>query len=107
MAKYKYQNINVNIIDVDTKKVILEDFHLEISPLSLRWLIRGGSDMMCSVTPNIIADYYEAIIPEMGELGYEWAYPDGNIINPEIEYDGNGSSNITLPGLFNFYLRKV
>ncbi|MDU1906269.1 MAG: hypothetical protein E6772_15985 [Dysgonomonas sp.] len=104
MANFKTQNINVNIIDVDTQKVISKDFTLYMESYSANFLIRGGRDMICGFTnSNYGGTPFTVSLPQMHEYGYEWATPDANIV--QREYDPYQGGDL-LPAVINLYLRK-
>jgi len=105
MANYNYQNVNVNIIDVDTQKVILKDFTLYFQSNSLNYLIRGGSDMVCAFPTWSSGDEPTTVqLLQMEEYGYEWASEDANMIKREYNSYQGGT---LLPSVINLYLRKT
>lgn len=97
------QNSRVNIIDVDTLRIIPKDWIFEIPRNTAAYIIRGGSDTLCGLSFWHSEPETTFELPQLDEYGYEFAYPDGNSI--PIAYDIYRGG--TLPAVINIYLRKT
>jgi hypothetical protein len=112
METYTYQDITVNVLDIDTKKVICEDFVIRLYPVdgSLlndvpNRLIKHGSAKLTNVPINSSGGFISVIFDhdQLRSYGYQEVE---SAAEDHIELDITGRYGIVRE-IYNIYLQKI
>jgi len=109
--RINYQNVNVNILDADTREVIQHDFQVYIYPIDGGHYrtIRGGCDTLSNLPVKETSFVNFGFLPDQViASGYDPASIQGYLVDVTSFDSGQGTGYLyTMPRVVNITMRKL